>query len=136
MVKLIMGIKGMGKTKTLIEMVNNSVAAEDGFVVCIEKGTKLRCDINHKARLIDIKEYEVKDFQTFFGFISGLFAGNYDITSIYVDSVLKFCDGTMDELGQFLDKLSLLSANENKNIILTASHESKDVPESVKKYFM
>ena len=70
MVKIIMGLKGTGKTKALIDSVNASVAEDHGSVVCIEKGTKLRYDISHAARLISAEEYKIDDYEKFFGFVN------------------------------------------------------------------
>ena len=91
MVKLIVGLKGTGKTKMLIEMVNNATAASKGSVICLEKGDKLRFDIKYQARLIDVEEYNIADAHALQGFVAGLHASNSDITHIFVDSALKIC---------------------------------------------
>ena len=88
MIKLFIGGKGSGKTKTLIEMVNNAVEASKGNVICIEKGDKLIHDITYKARLIDTDAYSVADAEALYGFIAGILASNSDITDIFVDSAL------------------------------------------------
>lgn len=135
MIKVIMGLKGMGKTKSLIEMVNNNVKNSDGCVVCIEKGNKLTYDISHQARLIDSSEYTVDNAQNFFGFIAGLLAGNYDIHNIYVDSILKIIGDDLVELGSLLAKLDVLCASHKADIIITVSGDADLAPDSVKKYF-
>ena len=89
MVKLIIGIKGTGKTKQLIELVNAASEKSAGSVVCIEKGTKLTSDIKHTARLIDTDQYAICDAQSLFGFIAGIIASNHDVTDLYIDSALK-----------------------------------------------
>ena len=90
MVKLIMGLKGSGKTKRLIGDINDSVKNENGSIVCIEKGTKLRYDIDIHVRLIDFEEYMQGGSLRFLkGFISGLHAGNFDISHIFIDSFYK-----------------------------------------------
>jgi energy-coupling factor transporter ATP-binding protein EcfA2 len=89
MIKLIVGNKGSGKTKTLIRMVNEAVKMPSGKVVCVEKGLKLTYDISHQARLVDIEHYGVSGFVAFGGFLCGLMAGNYDITDIFVDATLR-----------------------------------------------
>ena len=78
--KLIIGVKGTGKTKTLIEMVNSTIDSSNGSVICIEKGDKLKFDIKYQCRLIDSDEYFVCDAQSLFGFIAGIFASNHDVT--------------------------------------------------------
>ena len=133
MLKVIMGLKGMGKTKSLIDMVNTAVKEDNGDVICVEKGSKLTLDINHSARLIDISQYEVKTYESFLSFISGLLAGNNDITSLYIDSILKFCPDDMKGLGEFLDKLSALT--KDLAVVITVSYDSALATPEVKKYF-
>ena len=89
MVRVIMGVKGTGKTKQMIDMINQAVQSEHGNVVCIEKGDKLRFDINYQIRLVDSSQYDVADYAAMRGFISGLYAGNYDITHVFIDSLTK-----------------------------------------------
>ena len=134
MVKVIMGLKGTGKTKQLIEMVNSSVENVDGDVVCIEKGTKLTYDITYQARLIDASVYGISTSDAFYGFIAGLYAGNYDIHKIFIDSILKIIGEDLDALGELLYKLDKLSG-EDKEVIITVSGDEKLAPESVSKFF-
>ena len=108
MLKLIIGVKGTGKTKQLIELVNNTAAQSKGSVVCIEKGTKLTYDIKHTARLIDTEEYAVADAQALYGFIAGILASNHDVTDLFVDSALKICGNDSDGFDKFLNQLSAL----------------------------
>ena len=89
MVTLIVGKKGSGKTKKLIERANEAVKTSDGNVVVIEKGLKLTYDISHQARLVDSDSYSISGLDALAGFISGICAGNYDVTDIFVDSTLK-----------------------------------------------
>ena len=98
MVKLIVGLKGTGKTKTLIELVNKAATESKGAVICIEKGNKLNYDITHKARLIDSDSFMVSDAQALYGFIAGITASNHDITDIFVDSALKISRNDMRRL--------------------------------------
>ena len=136
MIKVIMGLKGMGKTKQLIEMVNDSAKKYDGNVVCIEKGTKLTYDIIHEARLIDISDFSIASADAFYGFISGLFAGNYDIHKIYIDSILKIIGEDLDVLGKLLSKIEALCIGDaEKEVIITVSGDAALAPESVSKYF-
>lgn len=132
MIKVIMGLKGMGKTKTLIANVNESVNEEHGNVVCIEKNSKLRYDVSYKARLISADEYEIDSFDKFYGLVCGLIAGNYDITAIYVDSILKICGENMDEFYAFLKALEKFSAN--IKFFMTASYDFEKAPDNIKEY--
>ena len=89
MVKVIMGLKGSGKTKQLVKDINEAVQSETGSVVCVEFGKKLTYDIDYRVRLIDAKEYAVTDSTLLKGFISGLHAGNFDITHVFIESLYK-----------------------------------------------
>lgn len=134
MIKIIMGLKGTGKTKTLINEVNNAVKEENGDVICIEKGTKLRYDISHNARLISASEYKIDSYEKFFGFISGLIAGNYDITAVYIDSISKICNdnNNIEDLASFIESINHIA--EHVNIVITVSYDITLIPESLKKY--
>ena len=105
MLKLIIGVKGTGKTKNLIEMVNNASSESKGSVVCIEKGVKLRYDIKYQVRLLNTNEYYVFDAQSLYGFIAGTLAGNHDITDIFVDSALKICGNDVEAFDKLLPEL-------------------------------
>ena len=134
MVKIIMGLKGTGKTKTLIDGVNAAVAENHGSVVCIEKGTKLRYDVSHQARLISADEYKIDDYEKFFGFINGILAANFDITQLYIDSITKICnDINMQKLEAFINELEHVS--KDTDIIITVSDDPANAPESIKKHF-
>ena len=108
MVTLLIGKKGTGKTKKLIALANEAVAASAGNVVVIEKGAKLTYDVTHKARLIDTEQYLIEGYDMLFGFISGICAGNYDVTDILVDSTFKICPTGVDGVETFTKKLQEL----------------------------
>ncbi len=133
MIKLIMGLKGTGKTKTLIQMVNNVVEKEHGNVVCIEKGFKLRYDIGYNCRLISADEFKIDSYDKCYGFICGLRAGNYDITDIFIDSIMKFCGEDQHQLANFLKMIEPLS--EHVNFLITASYDVNNAIDELKKYF-
>ena len=132
MIKLFIGGKGSGKTKTLIELVNNATVASNGSVVCIEKGDKLTHDITYKARLIDSDDYFITTAQTLYGFIAGVLASNSDITDIFVDSALKICGGELAEFEAMLKKLESLA--KNVNIVMTVSILVEECPDGIKAY--
>ena len=87
MIQVIMGLKGSGKTKKLIDSINATVASASGDVVCIEYGKKLTYDVNYRVRLVDSKEYGICNLDMLKGFLSGLHAGNCDITNVYIDNL-------------------------------------------------
>lgn len=133
MIKLIVGSRGSGKTKQLVDMINTAIKEVNGNIVCIEKGMKLTYDLDHKCRLIDMEEYRVEGENMLYGFIAGIMAGNYDIEEIYVDGILKILDRDLDALGRVLEKLEVLNG-ENCKFVITVSAEESALPESVKKF--
>ncbi len=134
MLNLMIGVKGTGKTKTLIEKVNAAVKASKGDVVCIEKGTQLRFDITSKVRLIDTEEYLVQDAEALYGFIAGILASNYDVTDLFVDNTLKICKGDMAAFETMLEEVAALLAKHDVNVFMTASLAVEDATDIVKKY--
>ena len=87
MINVFMGLKGAGKTKKLIDSINAAVASASGDVVCVEYGKKLTYAVNYRVRLVDSKEYGISNPDMLQGFLSGLHAGNYDITNVYIDNL-------------------------------------------------
>ena len=132
MIKLFIGGKGSGKTKTLIELTNNAAQTSNGSVVCIEKGDKLKHEITYKARLIDTDAFAVNDAVSLYGFIAGILASNSDITDIFVDSSLKICGNDVVAFEAMLPKLEKVA--ENVNVVMSASIAVEDAPEGVKKF--
>ena len=134
MLKLMIGVKGTGKTKTLIEMVNSAINVSQGAVVCIEKGDKLRYDIKYQARLINTDEYLVTDAQSLYGFVAGILASNHDVTELFIDSALKICNNDVPAFEKLLDELAELTAKTGTNLFITSSMPVEDASETIKKY--
>ena len=132
MLKLIIGVKGTGKTKTLIDMVNSALAVTKGDVVCVEKGTKLRYDIKPSARLIDVNEYMVLDAQALYGFIAGILASNHDVTDLFIDGTLKICNQDVAAFEKMAQQLAALIEKSNVNLTMTVSMAEADLPAGVK----
>ena len=132
MIKLFIGSKGSGKTKTLIELTNNAAQTSNGSVVCIEKGDKLKHEITYKARLIDTDAYAVSDAEALYGFIAGILASNSDITDIFVDSSLKICGNDVAAFENMLPKLEKIA--DGVNVVMSASIAVEEAPEGIKKY--
>ena len=132
MLKLYIGGKGSGKTKTLIELTNSAAEASKGSVVCIEMGDKLRHEITYKARLIDTIEYAVSDAETLYGFIAGILASNSDITDIFVDSSLKICGNDVAAFEAMLPKLDKIC--KDINLVMSASIAVEECPDAIKAY--
>ena len=136
MVRVIMGVKGTGKTKQMIDLINTAVQNEHGNVVCIERGPKLTYDINYKIRLVEASHYDMKGYEFLKGFISGLYAGNYDITHIFIDSLTKIVGGECDnETEKFLDWLNKFGEQHNIKFTITISDDVTLASEGIKKYF-
>lgn len=131
MVTLLIGKKGTGKTKKLISLANEAVASSSGNVVVIEKGAKLTYDVTHKARLIDTDQYSISGYNMLYGFISGICAGNYDVTDILVDSTFKICKDGISGLEAFTKELQDLSETTSTNIVLLISADEADIPDSI-----
>lgn len=132
MLKVIIGVKGTGKTKQLIEMVNQSLDTTKGDVVCIEKGDKLRLEVKPQCRLIDTVEYAIDDAEDLYGFVAGILASNYDVTDLYIDSALKICRDDVAAFDVFLDKVAALV--KEVNCVMTISLPAENATDTIKKY--
>ena len=133
MVKLIMGEKGSGKTKQIIEMVNEAVSQEKGSVVCIEKGDKLRFDISYGARLVDVSDYWVEGYHGLLGFLCGIHAGNYDVAKIFIDSLYKIVnDESAEDAEKFLRWLEKFSDEHQVDFVVTISASKDAATEKMK----
>ena len=131
-----MGKKGSGKTKQMIDMINNAVQTEHGNVICIERGNKLTFDISYQIRLVESSQYDIADYTALKGFVSGLYAGNYDITHIFIDSLTKIVGGQCDnDTENFLDWLNLFGEKHNIKFTITISDDASLATEGIKKYF-
>ncbi|MGI5984469.1 MAG: ATP-binding protein [Clostridiales bacterium] len=135
MVKLIVGPKGTGKTKSLVELVRQAVDKENGSVVCLEKERNLTYDIPYTVRLIHVCDYDFGSIEFFKGFISGLHAANYDITHIFIDSLFKmFDEPDMEKVAKLLDELDAFGKKENINFTITATADPEKIADNIKKY--
>ena len=130
-----MGLKGSGKTKRLIEMVNAALKEESGSVVVIEKDKKLTFDIPYQARLVFASDYSIGTVEFFKGLLSGLHAGNYDITHIFIDNFVKMMPGvTEQDIEEFLTWLEAFSNKENVNFTVSMTLNPDEVSEKIKSY--
>lgn len=134
MVKLIIGIKGTGKTKTLIQMVETALASTGGNVVVLEKGEHLRFDIKYQARLVNTDEYYITDAQSLYGFIAGILASNHDVTDLFIDSTLKICNQDISAFEKLVEELDLLTVKKDVKIVMTASMPEENASDLIKKY--
>lgn len=135
MVKLIAGPSGTGKTQQMLAEVNETVEKEQGSLVCIELRTSLRYDLNHKVRLIEYQTYQLEGLESLKAFISGLHAGNFDITHLYLKSVHRLV-GTDDVavLENFCAWCERFGQENGISFTMTARVDPQTIPEALKKY--
>ena len=134
MIHVIMGLKGSGKTKKLIDAVHSAVAEAHGDVVCIEYGKKLTYDVSYKVRLVDSKEYTISNPDMLKGFLSGLHAGNFDITHVFIDNLYKTIGNDKAAGEEFIVWCAKFAADNNMNITISVSEDPANASESVKQY--
>jgi ABC-type molybdenum transport system ATPase subunit/photorepair protein PhrA len=134
MISLIIGRKGSGKTKKLIDNINARVEESHGNVVCIEKGLKLTYDLTYRVRLVDSDRFAIEGYNELFAFISGICAGNYDVTDIFVDGTLKIGGQDKAELVKFLERLAALADLAKAKIMLTISCDEEELPEAIHQF--
>jgi hypothetical protein len=137
MVKLIMGLKGSGKTKQLVDLVIDAVNEGNGDVVCIEKERKLTYDIPYQARLIEAGAYDIGSYEFLKGLICGIHSGNYDITHVFIDNFYKLVkDRSEESLADFIRWLDFFSEKENVQFVISISADSDNMPEIVKSHII
>ena len=134
MLKLIVGLKGSGKTKELIYLVNKTTAESKGSVICLEKGNKLMHEIGYHTRLVDTEEYGICDAVSLYGMVAGMFASNHDITHIFIDSALKICNNDIAGFEKFINSAAAFGEKNGVDFVITSSILADDLPESLKKY--
>ena len=135
MVRLIMGSKGSGKTKQLIEMINNAAKDEPGNVVCIEANRNMTYDIHYHIRLIDAEEYKLNNYDSFRGFVSGLYAGNYDISHVFIDNLFKIVGGEIgSDTENFLNWLDRFGEQNNIKFTVSISADVSAATDGMQKF--
>lgn len=135
MVELLIGKKGTGKTKVLIDSVNDACATANGNVIFISNNTgRNMYDISSKVRMADTSEFDISDWNEFFGFICGIISSNFDITNIYIDGVLKIVKDTTTGFEKFLEKVDELGKKFNFKTMISVSMDVNEAPDYMKKY--
>ena len=134
MIHLIMGLKGSGKTKKLIDAINTAVANANGDVVCIEYGRKLTYDVTYKVRLVDSQEYGISSAEMLKGFLSGLHAGNFDITNVFIDNLYKTIGKDVAAAEDFIAWCAKFASDNNMEITITISEDPANLSEAVKQF--
>ena len=134
MIHVIMGLKGSGKTKKMIDAINSAVANANGDVVCIEYGRKLTYDLSYKVRLVDSKEYGIASSEMLKGFLSGLHAGNFDITNVFIDNLYKTIGTDLAAAEDFVTWCAKFAADNSMEITITISEDPAKASDGMKQY--
>jgi len=135
MVRLIMGSNGAGKTKQLIELMNNAIAAENGSVVCIEPSADMTFSVSYNVRLVNAGEYNINSYECLRGLVCGLYAGNYDISHIFVDNLCKITgDNDLQAVEKFLGWLDRFSHTNSVKFTVTISADEETATDGLKQY--
>ena len=134
MIHVIMGLKGSGKTKKMINSIQQALANASGDVVCIEYGKKLTYDVNYRVRLVDSKEYGICSLDMLKGFLSGLHAGNFDITHVYIDNLYKTIGNDLATAEAFVTWCAEFAKINNMEITMTISDDPANASEALKQY--
>ena len=128
MIKIIIGKKGSGKTKLLVDMVNKATESSLGNVVCIEKGDTLTYSVTHKARLIDADAFNISGYGEYYGMVAGIKSGNHDVTHIFGDATLRIGTRNYDELVSFFERIAKI---EDVEFIFTVSADKEELPKKL-----
>ena len=134
MLKVIVGEKGAGKTKALLDGVHKAVDVDHGSVVFINNGNRHIYDLNYRIRLVDSSDFEILSYEEFYGLICGIISQDFDTSHVFIDSLTKIVAGTDEEMTKFVDKIDKLSIKYNVEVVITISMSATNVPELVKKY--
>ncbi|MBQ4110732.1 MAG: hypothetical protein IJC74_07595 [Clostridia bacterium] len=134
MIRILIGPKGTGKTKTFINMVNDAIKTEKGNTVCISTGDRHIFDIASDIRLVNIDEFSIKNVDAFYGLISGIMSQNFDITHIFIDSILKIVPMSLQEFNDVIPCLEKISEKFNVEFTIAVSSEADAAMENIAKY--
>ncbi len=134
MIQVILGLKGSGKTKKLLDSIHETVKTAKGDVVCIEYGKKLTFDLSSRVRLVDSEEYGIRNLDLLKGLLSGLHAGNFDITDVYIDNLYKTIGTNPAAANEFVIWCAAFAEANSMNITMTISEDPANLSDEVKKY--
>ena len=132
MVQLIVGKKGKGKTKQILDKVNNEIKTVEGTVAYLDKSTKHMFELNNKVRLINVTDYMVENSSEFVGFISGILSQDHDLQQMYFDSFLKIACLEGEDISPVVEKLEKMSDTFHVDFVLSVSMDGEELPESAK----
>ena len=136
MVQLIVGKKGKGKTKHLLDKVNKDIKTANGNIVYLDKSSKHMHELSNKVRLINVAEYNIENGDQFIGFINGIISQDYDIEQMFFDSFLKIAHLEGKDIIPIINRLKKLSDTTKINFVLSISLDESEIPEEVKEYII
>lgn len=134
MIKVIMGPQGSGKTRVLVDTVNDALNSEKGSVVCIGRDKRFVYDLKPEVRLVEISHFKILDLDMMLGFLCGIISQNYDISHIFIDSILKIAPGEIEELDAFFEELDAISAKFDVDFTITLSEDQSKATSKIKSY--
>lgn len=132
MIQIIAGEKGKGKTKHLLEKVNNAVKTANGSIVYLDKSSKHMYELSNKVRLINVSDFPISNCDEFLGFLCGIISQDHDLEEMYLDSFLTISAISDDEISHAIEKLDIISSAFNVNFVLSVSKNANDLPECAK----
>lgn len=128
MVKLLVGHKGTGKTKQMIDLANDQIEQSNGSIIFINKNSRLMYDLKYKIRVVCMEEYEhITNSDEYIGFIYGIISSDHDIETIYIDSILKHADFSLGDIPEFLGRLKVISKNYGMDFVVSLSAEKEEM---------
>ena len=128
MVKLLIGHKGTGKTKQMIDLANDEIEKSNGSIIFINKNSRLMYDLKYRIRVVCMEEYEqITNSDEYIGFIYGIISSDHDIETIYIDSILKHADFSLGDIPEFLTRLKNISKNYGMNFVVSLSAEKEEM---------
>ncbi len=136
MVSMIVGQKGSGKTKRMINLANDDVERLDGNIVYIDDDNGPMYDLNHDIRFMSMQEYPIATKEEFFGFVCGIISNNYDIQKIYIDGFLKVVDIDFENMKNYFAKYESLAEKNNVKFVFSLNKNKESLPASIHKYII
>ena len=136
MIKVIIGKKGTGKTKHMIDEVNTAVKEEPGCLVFLSKGNRLMYDLAHNVRYVNTQEFDIENYDEFYGFICGIISNNFDTSHVFIDSIWKIVDTAENGFEDFLKQLEVIGEKFNINFSISISADKEEAPAYLSPYLV
>lgn len=135
MIQLFFNQRGAGKSKNLVKLANEEIEKSRGSIIFIDNDNKRMLQLNKKVRLIPMDSYCIKSYDQFYGFLQGIISRDYDVESIYIDSIANILDDIkLEDLENYLKKIEIMSRELNVNVFVTIHGDLTIMPENIKKY--